>query len=68
MADRRSVEESAGVPELTCTRCSRPVGRTGPCRARPYKFEVDANGVGPVCEDKGSCKRVRLGKRSERRD
>lgn len=51
------------TPKLTCMRCERPVGLIGRCRARAFTFELtedekEPKGAGPVCRDRGSCKRA----------
>ncbi len=48
------------MTERTCIRCGRPVGMLANGRARPYVVELNADGVGPVCHDRGSCKIARL--------
>lgn len=43
--------------KLTCMFCKRRVGLLGPNSARPYRMELTASGVGPVCTHEDKSKR-----------
>lgn len=69
----KAITASTPEPPRTCVRCNRPVGRISAHRARPYRLVLiedqdDPKGVAPVCTHENSCRAIRLGRRSERRD